>query len=406
MNARVGLAVNHDSVRVVAVTEEGVLWAAEAAIGPDQALEAVIAPLLAQAPLRRWPRPTLSAAVGPHAAQLKRVAGLPEIEDPATLAAIIREGAGSFFLKNGAPLVITGVRPAGPGAAWAGAVDRHVVEAVRDCCRTRGWRLGLIAPVAVALPRAWEDPAFTWTDGRVVLEITRSNATLESVRTRLASATGQAASPLHPVGELAGLGDEAGRYADAYGAATLDAGEALAVDPGAAGCWSGARVRKALVAPGVVLVLAMLSLALSPLAARWAEKRAQAQADRVRGDQWVTIDSGLVQLHRVTLVLETMRAFAASRAGVTALLGDLTRALPEGSAIANFELDHDKAQVLVITPEPAAVLTAVKGLKGLAAAELAQTVTRGPSVGPAFQRVVLRFQLKASAGDVDSTGRR
>jgi hypothetical protein len=45
-------------------------------------------------------RPRAVAAIGPSLVQVKKLSGLPLLQDSAALSAVIREGAGRFFLKN------------------------------------------------------------------------------------------------------------------------------------------------------------------------------------------------------------------------------------------------------------------------------------------------------------------
>ncbi len=231
MRTLVGLAVGLDDVRAVAVRRGTVTWAAEAPLENGQALADAIGLLLAEAPVRRWPRPVLAAGIGPHASQVRLIAGLPDIEDPETLGAVVREGAGSFFLKNGVPLLVTRVRPASPGTAMAAAIDRPCVEAIREACKRRGWRWAGVAPAAIVLPAALDDEHFAWTDGRVVLEVKHSHRQVESVRTRTIESAGLPGDPLHLVPALAALGDQGARYAVAYGAAMLQEQEPLALSP-------------------------------------------------------------------------------------------------------------------------------------------------------------------------------
>lgn len=395
MSARVGLAVARDAVRAVALRRRRIVWAAEVPLEQRRGLEETIGALLAEAPLPRWPRPILSAAVGPHAAQVKLVGGLPDVADAATLAAIVREGAGSFFLKNGVPLVTTGVRPAGTGVAMAAALDLPCVEAIRNACRARGWRLAQIAPTAVALILALEDEHLVWTDGAVVLEITRAGGrpAVESVRTRPACAADTAGVTARPVPVLATLGEGAVGYADAFGATALGEGEPLTLNALTAGLLSRSEVQRPFIAPLLILGAAVAFLVLSPLAARWAGERADARLAAVRPGRWQVILTALGQLDRATRVLDEAGAFAASRSSVTDLLGGLTRALPDGSALTSLELDGDRGQLETLTQQPADVLAAIKRVRSVTAAELVGPVKPEPVGGRDIQRVTIRFRL-------------
>jgi len=229
MSVRIGIAIGRGAVRAVALRAEKIVWAGEAPLASIDALQASITTLLAQAPATRWSRPVLHAAIGPHGAQVKRVVGLPEIGDVEALTAIVREAAGTYFLKNGIPLVTTRVRLAGAGSAVAAAVDRPYVEAIRAACQAKGYRAGPIAPTAIALLGALTDESFRWNDGSLTIDISRTGRQLDTVRTRPATSADDDAVTAAPVPALAVLGTDALRYADAFGAATVDAHEPLAI---------------------------------------------------------------------------------------------------------------------------------------------------------------------------------
>lgn len=393
MRVRIGLGVARDAIRAVALRGGRIVWAAEAEVPSEgeDALASTIAALLADAPGHRWPRTIVAAAVGPHASQVRLVAGLPEVLDAETLAAVVREGAAAFFLKNGAPLVTTGVRPVAPGVAWAAALDESCLAAIRDACRMRRWRLDLVAPTAVVLPLALEGESHSWVDGPVLVELTWRDGRLESARTRVAALSQQPAAPqARPV---AALGDRAARYADAYGAALLDRGEALAVDPLAQSAGPLGDLRRRLRAPAIVTLAAAALMLVSPLAAVWVGRRAERRAAEVRPQQWDAIVTATEQLDRVTQVLDDVRRFAESRRTAAILLGRVTEAFPDGSALASFALNDDQAQVMVLTSQPQAVVAALERLPDVASAETLGSAIRQVVADRPFDRVTIRLRL-------------
>jgi len=397
MRTLVGLAVGLDDVRAVAVRRGTVTWAAEAPLENGQALADAIGLLLAEAPVRRWPRPVLAAGIGPHASQVRLIAGLPDIEDPETLGAVVREGAGSFFLKNGVPLLVTRVRPASPGTAMAAAIDRPCVEAVREACKRRGWCWARVAPAAIVLPAALDDEHFAWTDGRVVLEVKHSHRQVESVRTRTIESAGLPGDPLHLVPALAALGDQGARYAVAYGAAMLQEQEPLALSPLSEGVRTRADVLRRFILPGVLSLAAIVALLASPFAASAAARRAEARIAKVRSGEWHVIQSTYAQLDRVTAILEEERAFADARSSVTTLLGDVTRALPSGTAVTSFELTNDQAIISILTPDPAVALSAMKRVPAGTSPELVGPAGRDATTGTDLAVVTIRFRTRAPA---------
>ena len=138
---RIGLGIASDRVRAVGARGGDVLWAIEGGRSADGELAGDIVTLLRHAALPRWPRSVVVGAIGPAASQTKRLTGLPTMAGETALRSIVREGAPRFFLRNGIPLVTSGVRVEEPGSLWAVAFDVPEVRAVESACRTLGVRL-------------------------------------------------------------------------------------------------------------------------------------------------------------------------------------------------------------------------------------------------------------------------
>jgi hypothetical protein len=394
MSVRIGIAIGRGAVRAVALRAEKIVWAGEAPLASIDALQASITTLLAQAPATRWSRPVLHAAIGPHGAQVKRVVGLPEIGDVEALTAIVREAAGTYFLKNGIPLVTTRVRLAGAGSAVAAAVDRPYVEAIRAACQAKGYRAGPIAPTAIALLGALTDESFRWNDGSLTIDISRTGRQLDTVRTRPATSADDDAVTAAPVPALAVLGTDALRYADAFGAATVDAHEPLAIQSDAVPLWKvGIRGRR-WTRPAAILALGALAIGISPLAAKWAGNRALANVARLRPGRWQVITTSLGQLDRVSTILSQARAFDDSRTSAAKLLGELSRVLPQKSALLSFDWSDAGGEISVVTDDPSGVLAAVRRIPVIGSVELVGSVTRQAVGGEELQRITVRFARK------------
>lgn len=390
MKTRYGLALAHDVVRVVAVRRKQVVWAVEAPREEGQDLQETIAALLQDAPSSTWRRSALSVAVGPHASQVKTIHGLPAVKDPALLAAIVREGTATFFLKSADPLVTTGVRSVGPQAVLAAAIELGAVSSIRDACRAARWRLGCIAPTAVVLPAGIESQPIVWKDGGVALDITHSCGLLESIRSKPFAAADRPTAEPALVPELAALGDRAARFADAFGAALLDSREPLTLDAEAAGWWSSADHRRRSRAWAAAVGLGGLCLILSPLAATGARHRADARIHAVSPDQWKLITAALAQLNRVTASLEELRNFSNARSSAAGMLGGLAGALPDGNVIVNLEMTETQLQMVVLSRNPGELLTAVRALRGAQSAEFVGGLSRETVGGADLQRVTIR----------------
>ncbi|MGH7718685.1 MAG: hypothetical protein ACREON_07575, partial [Gemmatimonadaceae bacterium] len=256
LRRRVGLGVASDAVRAVIVRGTAIVWSAESARRDGEALSDAIHRALASAPLPRWPRPRVSVAVGPSLAQTKRLAELPPITHAPTVTRLVAEGSSRFFLRNGVPIVTTGVRLTEPGEGWAAAIEEPIVEELVGACRRRGIALRAIVPTVVVLPIALDGQDMTWVDGPVCAELSYENGGLRSVR-RMERSQGGEPSAVCPRKSLTTLGEQGWRFADAYGAAMLSPREPLALR---AASWTSGGVttrrwRLRLAAASLVVVL-------------------------------------------------------------------------------------------------------------------------------------------------------
>src|SRR6476659_8384450 len=111
-------------------------------------------------------------------AQTKRLGALPPVSDAKVLGRVVSESAGRFFLRNGKPLVTTGVRVTAAGEAWAGALDEPVVRDVVALCRRHRFVLDAIVPSVAVVGRGLQGERVVWPDGDVVAEITTEQGVL------------------------------------------------------------------------------------------------------------------------------------------------------------------------------------------------------------------------------------
>jgi hypothetical protein len=396
MRARVGVALSRDAVRAVAIRRNRIVWAAEAPLPEDRSPLATLEALLAAAPLPRFPAPIFSAAVGPHASQVRLISGLPESSSAATAGAIIRENTSAFFLKDGVPLVATRVQITKPNRVFAAAIDQPYVDAARTICHARGWQLGFIAPAMVCLGRAFEDQAFVWVDGGCVVEVVHIDGTLESIRTRPLSAVESIqTSPPRLVPQLRALGDNAERFADAYAVAATLSPPVLSLDSESPGFWPWKETRRRLVLPGSLLAVGALAIVMSPLSAVIAGHRAQGRLSGIREDQIQTVVSTLDMLDRTAAVLDEARGFAISRQSVIALLGELADKLPAGTVLVSLELTDSVCQLGAITANPADVFGVVGKLPGAHSVAFLGPIQHEALRGHELQRVTVRWTERA-----------
>ncbi|HEU4557048.1 MAG TPA: hypothetical protein VFS20_04335 [Longimicrobium sp.] len=395
MTLSLGVGVGVDRIRAVAVRGGAVAWAGEAEFGDAQGPGPALRELLASAPLPRWPRPSVALALGPAAAQLRRITGLPEVTDERMLTQVVRESAGKFFLRNGKPLATTRVRVIAPGEVWCAAFEQGMVDALAAACRASGLAVRGVVPTVAVLGRALAGERLAWRDGEVRVEVERSgDGGLGAVRRTRVPAGDGAEDGGMPVPALARIGANAAAFADAYGAALLRRGEPLALEPG--GDDAGpAPWRLPLAAAALTLSLAAAAV-LPVRAARQAERDALARLDRVSAGRTAARQAHEGEL-RVTAALAEVAAFDSARYAQTRLLADLNRALPAGSALVSLTVDSAGGSVVALTPRAAAVLAPLERVAGVSGAVIVGTVTREVVAGRELERVGIRFGISAAA---------
>lgn len=394
MRRGIGIGIHHDYIRAVFVRRRAVVWMAEKTCDPGDSLAASIETLLAQAPLSRWRREPVNVAVGAFAAQVKLLVGLPATDDTRALAAVVREGAGSFFLRNRSDLVTTGVQRVGEGRVWAAAIELATADAIREACRNCGLKLRSIAPAATVLPLVARNDRFTWRDGPIALEICRSGPTLEAVR-RVPAALVPADDPsLDPVEPLALLGPDAERYSTAYGATLIDPHTPLALGPDGLRSLSATIPARRLMVPSLVGGIGLIALLLSPLGTMRVAQQSQATLNEQRSTEaWHTMVTSMTQLQRITAVLEEVEAFAVSRPECTRMLAELARILPDQSAIVRIDIDGSEGNLSVMTPNSSAFVASLRSLPNLSSADVIGQVMRQNLGGREIERATIRFRI-------------
>lgn len=397
MKMRVGLAVDPDYVRAIGLRGEKIVWKAERLIGDGhRSLKTAVEQILGGAPVKRWSRPALDVVVGAQASQVKLVSGLPLLEDAGTLAAIIREGARTFFLANGMELVTTGVRIVEAGAAWAGAIEAPVLDSLERGCRAAGWKVGRVTPLAVALAHAFEDEEFIWPARDAVLEIVRSNDGLVSARRRWSTGKHPLCPP-RPREALATLDDDALRFADAYGAARLADREPLALAPTTRRTQDGQALGRRTLGPIIVLIVAAISSLLSPLATRQAERRASARLARVPTAQWRNVVASLDRLSRVSAMLQEVHDFTSTRSHTAEVLAELATGLPDSCLALSLKLNGNEGEMTVLARHANVVLSALSKLPSIGSATIAGSIARQPLVNQEWDRATLQFRVSTDA---------
>lgn len=446
----VGIGVSATSVRAVGVAGDAIRWAIELDRHESEPLSDTIAALIERAPITRprgdvrgrasrsapsndyalpsgprgwpipgWLRPRVVVAIGPSAVQLKRLTGLPPLDEVAALELVVREGAGRFFLKNGVPLVTTAVQLVEPGTAWAAAFDAPVVDEMERACKAADLRLEAVVPAAIALVHAVSLAAgrerLVWTDGAIRTELTFSGGHVESLR-RLpsmgtrehsadfatngnASATEDLGQPL-PVEPLTKLGDRALAFADAYGATRLaqrltrDEPLILRAGSAALGSWrqQEASTNRLAVAALAFLLAAASAIAGPPLAAIRSARDAKSTLHSIE-KRITRAERQEADLSRVSRALSEVASFERSRRSTTILLANLTRVLPKDAALVALDADTVGGTLVALGTRASQITTALEKVKEIARPEIVGPVTRETAGTREVERVTVRFKF-------------
>lgn len=388
----IGLGIGRDAVRAVALRRGRIAWAVERARG-DEPLVRTIGLLLADAPLPRWPRARVIAAVGPSHAQTKRLSGIPPWENVSQLDDMIRESTARFFLKNGVPL-LTIWKAAGEGAPWGAALEAPVLDAIEEACRTRGVTLKAIVPTVAALGAAADltngAGQVSWSDGDLILDIAFRDGELAAVRrTAQFVLTSEQRESFAATSEL---GQDGSRFADALGAARTRRDAVLA--------WRGRRSSQSGPLPRWRITLAAMAavlagaamLAVPGVLARVAERAA---VQRLTAIAPARRDVAFAEreLVKLTSALGEVAAFDASRYPMPLFLADVTRAMPDQSAIVSLRLTRDAGNLVALSPRAAALLVKLEAIPGIAGAEIVGPVTREVLADKTLERVTIRFRV-------------
>jgi hypothetical protein len=400
MSLIIGLSIASDHLRALGVRAGEVRWTLEAERTADGDLAAEIVTLLRHATLPRWPRPMVAVAIGPAASQTKRLTGLPAIADVAALRAVVRESASRFFLRNGVPLVVSGVRVAEPGAAWAAAFEEPVIQGVEAACRMLRLRVRLIAPAVVALARGLEDAdSIEWNDGAIRADLTIAGRKMTATR-RVNDIVDEenlhSAQAPRVVDALRVLGQDGWRFADAYGATQLPSDEPLALRTMSGDLDAGVSRRSvrvaaaalciataaAIVAPGVSSAVQINRIGRELVAL----EHRRNDADRAERD-----------LGRMDAALAEVSAFDASRRSPTMLLASLAHVLPETAILVTVRIDSAGATIALLAPRAAAALAAVDSMAQVTSPEIIGPVTKEVVGTRELERATMHIRFGTAA---------
>ena len=391
VTARLGLAISSDRVSAVLVRRGAAIWSAMRSLDGAAPRGDLIAQLLAACPRPRWGRKRVIAAIGPSAVQVKQLHDLPASVNELALGAIVREGAGRFFLKNGKPLETT-CAPAGQdNSVWAAAYDASLIGEIEHACRNARWRLGVVVPFVTVLRLATHDESVAWADGEQRFCATYDDTGL--VRLRSGRSGGADVVPLPaPTPAVIGAGLEGADLLPAFAATLTGAREPLALKrlhPLAT-----APTRRQLWIAALSSMLALSSWWLAPgvsstVRAHRAEQNLARLASRLRLDR-----RDQSKLDSVTMELRDVTAFERRARSMTLVLAELTRALPDSCTVNQLQVnDSTGGSIVAMAPRAAGIVDALERVPIISAPTIAGPVSAQTLGGRSLERVSVSFAL-------------
>jgi hypothetical protein len=400
----IGLAVGADRLLAIGVDagKETIAWALEApATGDIASLRAQVHALLEKAPRKRWRarRPAIVAAVGPTLVQTKRIGRLPPLPSVEAMSDVVRASTSRFFIVGETPAAVSDVHLSQSGDPWAAAFERPVIDAIIAGCRDARLPLGGCVPEVSLLPRSFNPSSFVWSDGSVCVAISAVQGELDSVRPcqsalELQRSGGQHADLVEP---LATLGEDARRFAGAYGAAIARGRFPALAAPLRKHANPGAPIpvwRTAVAIAACILALGIAAVAPA-VTARKQSQRAETALAAIDAQRTTAVDA-TINLRQVTAALDSAARAASERQSILALLASVTAGLPDSSAIVTLRTDSTGGTIVVLSPRAAMVVKTLDGLEEMTAPQIVGPVTRETNGNRELDRVTVRFGLPRS----------
>ena len=398
MTTRVGLGIGRDSVRAVLVRGNRIVWSHVTAVTDEIGLREAIELTLRSLPRKRGRRRKVFAAVGPSLTQLKGLSPGPASNDH-LLGAAVSANIGRFFLRNGVPLRVSGVRRDTPQRAWIAAIEEPAVVAIEEACQTVRLRyLGAVPSLAVlnhAIRNAGESNRILWRDDDVTGEVTIENGKLAHA-TR-ASSDARAENAPRLVEPVQALNGEGWRLADAYAGTVADPKDPLVLRPMA----DGVRQRRRVAVRRVVLAAFTLAIGLTALFAPGllaTRSRTNADARLVQlAPLQRQVSTTQQSLGKVNRALQRISEFGTDRPRMAHLLASITESAPLMTAMLNVRVDSSGGSLLALSPHGAEVFAAISKLPSVTGARITAPLTRETLESTELERVAIRFQFLRAA---------
>lgn len=399
MRERIGCFVARDEVLAVLVRGSEIVWHARTDRERDESFGGAALRMLADAP-KRSRRCIAGVALTGSAGQYKEIVGIPAGAKDKLLARLIQENSAAFFLHAARELRVCAASRRSDGACWAAALDADIARDMVASIVPAFARQAAVMPASWAVAQMLPPGEHACTINGEPLRITTVDRGAITDLRRLASLAPDERCGLPDA--LRTLEAEAWDFAPALGAA-LSAHTSLFLwreeTLERRRKWSG---RLLTAAAALCLILSGAASLAAPgvhamqVAARAnrdvaKDQRGQLEAARTRGE-----------LQRVTMELDRVNRFAAERGHVTMLLGALSEALPDSTAILSLRVDSLEGSMSLLTARAPDVLPQLAGIESVIAPRIVGSVSREMAGAASVERIAIRFRLPKRAASAPS----
>ncbi len=389
------MSVGADAVHAVVVRRTRIAWAGRTSYAGPEDLAEVIARLAGEG--NGVARPgRVRVVLERQVVQIRTIVPAPPLRAAAAQRWVALEAA-RLFRKNGSPLV-TDARLVRLDpklvALWAAAAPEPLLEAALAGCAGAGLAVATIGVAADVLPAAVADPV-----GQIVVANGRSAESVELTpagawRSRLVPRDAAEPGSVAWKSSLAALGDDAGHFAAAFGAAVGE--PRLTLLPAHHRRTRERQSRRTLARLAVMalgLWLAAAAVYVLRLSSTLHSSTRFLDAVRSSVDSVLGARRDLATAHSALADLATA---AATRSRHVALLGAMAAALPDSAYLVSWQVTPDRVVRLAgYAPVAARVLASLEGVVVLREVRFEGPVSREsvPGVGERD-----RFALVARLG--------
>lgn len=396
MRERFGVALYRDCIRAVLVRRSAIVWYDQVERSSDVSPREAVMRLLSRAPARSARMRIAGLAMGGSSCQTRQLFGVPPVAAEQALRKLVRENPNAFFVHNWPEIAPGVVERRADGSCWATVYDRPVAVEIISAIRPRFAATIAVSSSLVAVAQVLTPGEHSLSLDGISYRVTTIEGSVLAAVVPVAGSNDD--GPPELAAALSPLGETAWDFAPAFGAAIFAADRTLA--------WRDhERDTRVLRRRRVRAALAVFALAL---AAGWAYAapgahaawllRASASDPSIGRDREMAAARAASELQRTMLQVAEVARFQTSRGAIPLLVADLTRSLPESTAIVSLHVDSLSGTMVVITPHVPDVLPQLVPLATVVSPRLAGSITRESAGNTRMERASIRFDRPRRSG--------